>query len=162
MLTLLLSLAAASAPQRVRLEVVAPAPMAEMRVQARAAWAGEDRTLELLDDGSGGDREAADGVWTGLWEGPPVQALALELVVTDRQGTHPAWAGTEVIRRPDDALSWALHLGPPLRAVRTAMPAPVARVAREESVQVVAAIGWAVVVLNVLGWLALPLLRRRG
>ena len=55
---------------------------------------------------------------------------------------------------PDDALSWDLHLGPPLRAERTARPLSSDAPQRDERVQVTAAIGWAIFVLNLVGWLA--------
>lgn len=151
-----MSLAAQAEPQRLELAVVAPSAMRELRVWAHASWLGEERTIELLDDGSTPGDRANDGVRVAEWRGEPVQALTLQLTAQERPDSPVVeiYAATEVLFSPDDALSWDLHLGPPLRAERTARPLSSDAPQRDERVQVAAAIGWAIFVLNLVGWLA--------
>lgn len=149
-------------PQSVRLEVVARTAVQGTILRASTTWLGATRELDLKDDGSGADQSAGDGVWTGVWTGDAVSALPLELQLFSNQGNQVLFSGTEIIRSPDETLTWALHLGPPMRAERTALPLAVAEVSRSETVQVMAALGWMLVVLNYLGWLALPYIRREA
>lgn len=162
MLILLMSLAAQADPQRLQLAVVAPGAMRELRVWAHARWLGEERTVELLDDGSAPGDRANDGVRVAEWRGEPVQALTLRLTAQARPDgpVVEIYSATEVLFSPDDALAWDLHLGPPLRAERTALPLPPEAPARDERVQLFAALGWAALALNAVGWLAL-LARRK-
>ncbi|MCB9766158.1 MAG: hypothetical protein H6739_40655 [Alphaproteobacteria bacterium] len=160
--TLLLVLTTATAAE-VRLEVVAPSAMRSMRLQAQTTWLGEPRTLDLLDDGSRDGDTPGDGLWTGTWSGDPVQALAITLTArtTPEAEEVVLYEGTEVITASADRLSWQLHLGPPPRAERTALPLAGPAIARDGTLQVVAATGWVIVLLNYVGWLLVPVLRRQ-
>ncbi|MCB9742934.1 MAG: hypothetical protein H6741_05485 [Alphaproteobacteria bacterium] len=163
---LLLTLAGpaqAEDPQTVRLTVVAPSAMRGMRLQASADWLGQVRTLELRDDGKQDGDTAGDGLWTGAWTGEPVTSLPLRIEVQANAESGPviAYQGTELILGQDDHLAWRLHLGPPARAERTALPRAPAQVSRDPQLQVVAAGIWGLFLLNYTGWLVVSALRRR-
>ena len=78
-----------------------------------------------------------------------------------RVALRQLYEGTEVITASADRLSWQLHLGPPPRAERTALPLAGPAIARDGTLQVVAATGWVIVLLNYVGWLLVPVLRRQ-
>ncbi len=144
----------------VRLEVEAQAWQGALRLTAETRWLGEERSLELTDHGEAAGDVAGDGIRVGTWEGAPVQALPVRLVLQE-PGEAPVvvYEGVEVIVADDDRLSWQLlptgedGTGPP-RAWRVARPLQGAALpARSETGRIVAAGMWALLVCNLVGWL---------
>lgn len=163
LLLTLASTARAEDAQSVRLTVVAPSAMRGMRLRATTTWLGEERQLDLLDDGSQEGDAAGDGLWTGQWTGQPVTALPIRVEVRTSAEANPvtAYEGTEIILGAEDSLAWRLHLGPPVRAERTALPRTPAQVHRDPELQILAAALWGLFLLNYTGWLLVPVLRRQ-
>ena len=154
--TLLPGAARAEAPWEVRLEVAAPGHQEQARITVSGTWLGEERELQLADHGADPRDLPGDEVWFGAWQGPPVRSLPLQ-IEAQLPGRERAvvYEGTERIEGPEDRLTWELvEEDGRLRALRVARPrtgatAPLG----SELVQTVAAGLWALLLLNLAGWL---------
>lgn len=160
MISLLFAAALAQSPQTVRLQVATLRNLPTLQVTAETTWLGEERVVQLLDDGSAPGDSPGDGVYVGEWTGAPVRALPIRLLVqAPGQPRFEVYTGLERVMQPEDRLSFALELGDAPRAQRVAAPYLArARDSREVS-WVAASLGWGVLVFAWLAWMlgrALP------
>lgn len=148
--------AVAAGPARVRVEVEALPWKGRLRLYAETRWLGEERRMLLQDHGELAGDIAGDGIWVGEWEGAPVQALPVRLLLQEPGGAEQViYAGTELIQGPEDLLTWEVvegDEGP--EAFRVARPlvgrtAPV----RSETGRLVAAGVWVLLLAHYAGWL---------
>jgi len=155
---------ASAAPLTVRLAVSSLTGTEDLTLRAFARWGSEDRQLVLTDDGSTPGDLPQDGIWVGVWTGPPVDALHLRLVL-ERTAQPPleVYQGLERVRGPEDRLTWSLDLGSatgqPPAATRISAPYMARRLPETDATSMAASIGW----LGFLGiWLAVWGDRRWG
>jgi len=145
-----------AAPARVRLEVEARAWQGKLRLFAESRWLGEERRVLLQDHGELPGDVAGDGVWVGVLEGAPVQALPVRLLLQEPGGDEQlVYAGTELIQGADDQLGFELvegDAGPEAFRVARPLTGPVAP-ARSETGRLVAAGVWVLLLLNYAAWL---------
>ncbi len=152
-LFLTFQVASASAPHVVRFEVGAPAADPQTRVHVTATWLGEERTVELVDNGTAPGDVAGDGVWVGQLSGEPVSLLPLEMWVQRGGDRTEAWAGVEPVAQGEDRLTWALDLSGEPRATRVSAPATARRARASEAADAMAPVAWACFVLIYVAWL---------
>ena len=156
-----LEVLAQEAAQEVRLEVAVPPGMVVQRLEARATWLGEPRTVRLVDGGGVPGDEPGDGLWTARMSGRQLRLLPLTLWFQAAGGaamTHvhgslePLSPGIQTLTL---ALEDGTH-GPTAR--RLSMRGTVDQVQRKEAALVGLSLGWALLLLLLLGWLQ----HRRG
>lgn len=138
------------------LEVAAPGQAEQARIVVTGSWLSEERRVQLVDHGADPRDRAGDQVWFAAWSGQPVRYLPVR-IEAEAPGHARAvvYEGTERVEGPEDRLTWELvEEDGRLVALRVARPrvgllAPL----RDERVRVLAAGLWALLVLNLAGWL---------
>ncbi len=169
LVTLLLTAPAVAAPetrpgaeQAVRFEVVSIGAFPALRLSVTARWLGEDRAVDLRDDGVAPDRLAGDHHYTGELVGEPVRALPVRISGTaDGIAPFVAYTSIEKVAAEGDHLTWSLDLGDPPDARRVALAQLTRSVMASEMSWVAATIGWANFALIYVAWLGQRWLRER-
>lgn len=134
-----------------RLTLATQAGAQDLRVSAQTTWLGEPRHLELSDDGTALGDVARDGIYVGVWTGPPVQALPIVLsAAAAGQSAPPVYQGTVEIQGPEDRLGWTLDAEG--RAQRRSFAASTWRSPGSEARAQTATLGWLGLLLGVLGF----------
>jgi len=139
--------AAAEVEQQVCLQVAMPEDASVTSVLAEVDRLGEQRELELIDDGSVPSDVSWDGVYTGCFTGAWARIVSVRLLIVEAGGEQKvAYAGTA--QTPDArqaVLAWRVARRPEgtLVASRVASAWPGNQLALVESLPVVGAFGWA-------------------
>lgn len=121
---------------------------------ALTTWLGEDRTMQLVDDGSITMDKAGDGVFVGRWTGDDVRVLPVRLGLRSSTGTVTTLgAFNEVVGAGENDFAYAVssETPPTVRRVAAAWSSRSAEAA--DLARVGAAIGWAGLVLGYVAWL---------
>lgn len=140
------------ASQTVRIEVVVGDARPDARVLVETTWMGEDRSLELRDDGALAGDQPADGVLVGELSGEAVRVLPVRVIV-DGDERVEAGAWFEPLAADHDRLVYAIEWTTPPRARRVAAAVPPRAMTAADTAGTAAAIGWAGLVLAYVGWL---------
>ena len=153
-------------PITVRLAVSSLTGTEDLTLRAFARWGDQDLQTELTDDGSTPGDLPQDGIWVGVFTGPPVDAVFTRLVL-ERTAQPPldVYQGLERLSGPEDRLSWSLDLGESSgaapAATRISAPYIARRLEEVDATSMVASWGW-LLVLGVWGaWLGERWLSRR-
>ena len=121
----MLSWGSIAAAQTVRLEVASAWSPRGLHLYAETTWLGEDRTVELTNDGTAPGDRAGDNVWTATWEGEPVRMLPIRILAeADGFERREIGAGMEVVSVDDDRLGWVVEDSATPRARRSALAWP--------------------------------------
>ena len=144
-----LALAGPEANQTVQLDVVVPNPVSGLQVWAEVRWLGQTQRVDLEAESSPGSHFAA------TITDRAIRVLPIELYVqTDNILPVVVYSATESVAHPSDSFSWVLDLSrDDVHALRIAHTAPPEHIGRSDRLGVIAAIGWAIFVLNYVGWL---------
>ncbi len=127
---------------RLRVEVVAPAsePLDGLRLDAR--WLGEERSLELRDDGAAPDKTAGDGTWSGELTGDWVRLLPVELYAEVAGSSQLAYQGIERVGGGAHAMAFALEHSRPAQARRLSRAGTADQVAATEATRTGVGLAW--------------------
>lgn len=155
--------AGADARQQLRLEVAVPGALALSSLQAEVDRLGLRSVVALADDGSTPWDIPGDGVYVGELAGDYARTVSLVLVARQGDSDHVVFAG--VLRTEDASLATlgfrllATPDGP--TAVRVPMPYPGSGSETYESLQLVSAFGWGLLMLAYVATLVFGGGRRR-
>ncbi len=145
-------------PITTRLAVSSLTGTEDLTLRAFARWGDQDLQTELTDDGSTPGDLPQDGIWVGVWTGPPVAAIDVRLVL-ERTAQPPmdVYQGLERISGPEDRLSWSLDLGSSTattpKATRISAPYIARRLEEVDATSRVASYGWLLVLGVWVAWL---------
>jgi len=144
-----LALAEPAGNQTVQLDVMVPNPVPNIQVWAEMRWLGQTQRVDLtaVDD--------SDAHFSATVTDRAIRVLPIELYVqTDNILPMVVYTATESVAHPSDSFSWVLDLSKDNEhALRIAHTEPPEHIGRSDQLRVVAAIGWAIFVLNYVGWL---------
>ncbi|MFZ5480246.1 MAG: hypothetical protein ACOZNI_26010 [Myxococcota bacterium] len=142
--------------QTVRVEVATDWRPQNLRVYAETTWLGEDRKLELKNDGTVAGDVAMDNIFVGVWTGEPVRELAIRIVAEAQDVPRAeAGAGIEPVALGEDRVVYAMSLNdkgkPVARRVAAALPGPAQEMV--EPTMIAATLGWVALAFAYVGWL---------
>lgn len=139
----------------VRFEVAALGGVEPSHVTVVTDWLGQERTVELHDDGRVSADIAGDGVWFAEATGGEIRLLPVRLTVTRGGVKTEVWASVEPVSGSDASLAYLLtERAGVLHAARVAAPWSGQPRPDHDRERIDVSAAWTLIALLTVGWLA--------